>query len=152
VRRSAAMARRKGRCSRGGRRKPTASIIPFQVLQVDARRFYHLAQHGLVQDPGAADPAEEGLGDGGERRRKGLGMVVRGSGGRAWGWTLEVGGGVGEWGGRGRQHRWGEYTVNLNIWAGLGLPSFNLFSFFLSYLVTIDTAATCCFLLWHRIF
>jgi hypothetical protein len=72
--RSAATARRKGRCSRGGRRKPTASIIPFQVLQVDARRFYHLAQHGLVQDPGAADPAEEGLG-----------MEVRG-GGRAWGW------------------------------------------------------------------
>jgi hypothetical protein len=93
------MARRNGRCGRGGWRKPAASVILFQVLQVDARRFHHLA---LNMDSFQIQVLQI-------RRRKDLGMEVRGRG-RAWGWRwgcgrqrrkglgLEVGCGVGEWG------------------------------------------------------
>jgi hypothetical protein len=108
-----------GRGGRGG----AAEVVRGSLPPPSSR-----AEHGPILDSGAVDPAEEGLGDGGERRRKGLGMEVGRGGGRAWGWRWEAALGNGE---AGRQHQWGEYMVNLNIWAGLGLLSFNLlFSFF----------------------
>jgi hypothetical protein len=102
------------------------------------------AEHGLVPDPGAADPAEEGLGDGGERQRKGMGMEVG-----LWEAAEEglgAGGGLRRWGmgEAGRQHRWGEYMVNLNIWAGLGLLSFNLFSSLFFFSLLLSNYRHCC--------